>query len=133
MTPLGNKVIVRPTPPKRESAGGIVFAEVHEERSAMSGTVLSVGHGPASAHAVRRATVAACVRKVRQSSSVAESVAALEAYAAELPSCSEVKPGDFVTFPFTAGSNLTVDGDTVIVLHEDSLESVWTPDLKEVA
>ncbi|MGE0444502.1 MAG: hypothetical protein AB7P99_04685 [Vicinamibacterales bacterium] len=138
LKPLGSKVLVRPTPPDTASAGGIIFPEVHSERSAQSGTVVSVGSGTAAAHRIRQATIASARGRVAQAldlfapnqiEAVSAADAALARYALETAMLSEVAEGDFVAFPFTAGTLLEVNGETLIVIDEAAIEAVWKPEV----
>lgn len=137
LKPLGSKVLVRPTPPDTASAGGIIFPQVHTARSAQSGTVVAVGSGAASAHRLRQATIAharGCVAQALDlfapdhADAVSAADAALARYAADAPMLSELRVGDFVAFPFTAGTLLEADGETLIVIDEAAIEAVWQPE-----
>lgn len=137
LIPLGSRVLVRPTPPDTASESGIVFPETHTPRSAVSGTVIRVGHGPASAHTVRAQTIARCRQMLTEAIAYEEgfratpdpaadtALAALTAYAARAASLSELQPGDFVTFPFTAGTVLEVDGEALLILDEAEITARW--------
>ncbi len=137
LKPLGSKVLVKPTPPDTESAGGILFPQVHSERSAQSGTVIAVGSGAAAAHRIRQATIANARGRVAQAldlfapdhaDAVAAADTALARYSAEAPMLSELRVGDFVAFPFTAGTLLDANGETLIVIDEAAIEAVWSPE-----
>jgi chaperonin GroES len=141
LRPLGHRLIVRPEPAAAVSAGGILIPQTADKKPAMAGTVISIGRGPATAHRVRQYTLAQVVDKLQE---VAERVptAALKSeledeiarMAVEDVTFSEVKEGDYVCFPFTAGQNMHVDGEDYIVIQEDDLEAVWSPDeAQEVA
>ncbi len=133
LRPLGNRLIVRPDAAETESAGGIIFPETHGKPPAMTGTVISVGRGPATAHRVRQATIAHCMRLIGE---VAERVptAALRVeledelarYAVEDVNLSEVTEGAYVCFAYTSGHNLSVDREPYIVIEEDDVQAVWT-------
>ena len=131
LTPLGSHLIVRPTPPDTASAGGSVFPDVHEERSAQSGTVVSVGQGPASAHKIRQAVIRSCRGRVAQAldgeplSVLAAADRVLAAYAQEATALSEIEVGDFVAFPFTAGTVMEVNGETLLVMDEKDVSGYW--------
>ena len=141
LKPLGSRLLVRPTPPDTASAGGIIFPQVHSERSAQSGTVVAVGSGPASAHRIRQAVIASARGRVAQAldlyadhpEACAAADTALARYAAETPLLSELRVGDFVAFPFTAGTAMEVDGETLIVIDEAAIEAVWQPEQETAA
>lgn len=140
LRPLGHRLIIKPEPAKTTSAGGILIPQTADKKPAMTGTVISVGRGPSTAHRVRQYTLAQVIDKLQE---VAERVpnAALRSeledelarMAVEDVTFSEVKEGDYVCFPFTSGQNMNVDGEDFIVLQEDDLECVWSPDVEEVA
>jgi co-chaperonin GroES (HSP10) len=140
LRPLGNRLIVKPEADATISAGGIHIPQTAGKKPAMTGTVISVGRGPSTAHRVRQYTLAQVMDKLAE---VAERVpsAALRTeledeiarMAHEDVTFSEVKEGDYVCFPFTSGQNLNIDGESFIVMQEDDLEAVWTPEAEEVA
>lgn len=140
LRPLGNRLIIRPEPADTESAGGIILPETFGKPPAMSGTVVSVGHGPATAHRVRQATIARCVQILNEvADQVPSSALRMEAedafarYAVEDVTLAEVREGDYVAFAYTAGCKMQVDGDELIVMTEDELQAVWKPEVEEVA
>lgn len=132
LRPLQNRLIIKPDAPAIESAGGILFPQTHGKPPAMTGTVISVGKGPATAHRVRQATIAHCIQLLNQ---VAEQVPAatlrseledeLARYAVEDVTFSEVSSGDYVCFAYTAGHNMQVDGESFIVIEEGDVQAVW--------
>ncbi len=130
LRPLGNRLIVKPDPPDTASAGGIIFPQTHGQPPAMTGTVVSVGRGPASAHRVRQATIAQCAaavtRALRQHANAARLARAALHDQARSADLSEVQEGDYVCFAFTAGHTMTVDGEAYVVLAEDDVQAVWT-------
>ena len=101
LRPLGSRVIVRPDAPETVSAGGIIFPQTHGSAPAMTGTVVRVGTGPASAHRVRQAAIDRC--RVLVASAVADceddARAALDrrlrAYAEETDPLPAVRDGDY--------------------------------------
>ena len=131
--PTGHKVLVKPDAAPDTSAGGLVVPESARREPAMSGVVVAVGDGPASAHRVRAATITACVdRIVRLDDSdddgICEGLAcaleSLRSFAAACTDLSEVHPGDRVCFPYTAGQRLQVDEETYFVMQEDDITAV---------
>ena len=136
LTPLGSRVLVRPTPPETESAGGLVLPEIASVRSATSGTVIKAGTGTAAAHRIRQATFRRCLRIIEETATQVPAEALVESLvdavaraACEESALSELTAGDTVYFPFTAGALMQVDGiGDVIVLDEAAIEAVWTPE-----
>lgn len=49
---LGDRIIVRPDPPLKETAGGIVIPDVMSYDSETVGTVVAVGDGPVTAKGI---------------------------------------------------------------------------------
>lgn len=140
LRPLGNRLIIKPDAPEKESAGGIIFPETHGAPPAMTGTVVGVGRGPASAHRVRQATLSSVLRvitEVAEQTSTTVFRAALEDRIAQMAiadvNLSEVVEGDYVCFAYTAGHNLQVDTDPYVVINEQDVQAVWTPAQKDVA
>ena len=140
LRPLGHRLIIKPEPAKTESAGGILIPQTADKKPAMTGTVVSVGRGPSTAHRVRQYTLAQVIDKLQEVAERVPSAALkmefedeLARMAVEDVTFSEVKEGDFVCFAFTAGSNMSVDGEDFIVLAEDDVECVWQAEVEEVA
>lgn len=138
LRPLGSNVLIRPTPADTVSEGGIIFADVHTADSAVTGTVIAVGTGRASAHKVRMSTIAHCLKILEEaidasvfvsSAGAAETAdEAIRAYRDRLENLSEVQVDDFVTFPSTAGTLMRVDGEDVLVVDESALTAYWRPE-----
>lgn len=140
LKPLGSRLIIRPESAATESAGGIVFPETYGAPPAMTGTVVSVGRGPATAHRVRGETIAHCMGLVEETARQVPSTAlasavmdALASYAMEQVAFSEVQEGQYVCFAYTAGHAMQVDGESLIVIDEGDLQAVWTPETQESA
>lgn len=140
LKPLGHRLIIKPEPARTESAGGIIIPQTADKKPAMTGTVTSVGRGPATAHRVRQYTLAQVIDKLQEVAERVPSAALKSEFEDEIArmsvedvTFSEVKEGDYVCFPFTAGQNMHVDGEDFIVLQEDDLECVWSADVEEVA
>lgn len=134
LRPLGSRLIVKPEPADTQSAGGIIFPETYGKPPAMSGTVMSVGRGVATAHRVRGATIAHILGLIEDAAArvpstcvVSEITDAIASYAMENVTFSEVAEGDYVAFAFTAGQQMTVDGEGLIVMDEGDVQAVWTP------
>jgi co-chaperonin GroES (HSP10) len=132
--PLGNRVLVKPDPQVKETASGLAIPDAHFEYD-MSGTVVQVGNGPASAHRVREAMIARfhkCVDDAADEWDDGETgesllVAAdlhrkLNALAAL--NVSELQVGDHVAFPYTAGTLIEVDGERYLLMNEDQIVAV---------
>ena len=137
LKPLGNKIIVQPTAPDTESAGGIIFPQTYGTAPPMTGTVVAVGDGPASARRVRASVLSACGRLITEAVDLIEDDAraglAQRIHDLAAGDYGEVTVGDFVCFSHAAGRAMTVDGQDYIVLAEDDVEAVWTPDAEEAA
>lgn len=138
LRPLGNRVIIRPEPAATQSESGIIFPERYGKPPAMSGTVVSVGRGSATAHRVRQATITRCVEILNEIAAHVptaalrmEVEAALAQYAVDDVRLAEVQVGDYVAFAFTAGSEMYVDGEPFVVMAEDDVQAVWTADPEE--
>jgi co-chaperonin GroES (HSP10) len=134
LKPLNSRLIVKPEAAATESATGIIFPETYGKPPAMSGTVIAVGRGPATAQRVRGATIAhilglieAVANRTPSSCVVAELTEEIGRYAMESISFSELAEGDYVAFAYTSGSKMKVDGDEYLVLNEDEVEAVWKP------
>lgn len=133
LRPLGNRVIVKPDQPDTESDSGIIFPQTYGAPPAMSGTVVSVGRGAASAHRVRQATIARCVQllnevadRVPSASLRSELGDELFRYAVEDVRFSELSSGTYVAFSYTDGAKIQIDGEEYIVLDESDIAAAWT-------
>jgi co-chaperonin GroES (HSP10) len=130
LKPLGSRLLVKPDPPATE-IGGILVPPSSDKPPAMTGTVIALGRGPASAHRVRQETLG----EVREAFEAIGFTSLAEAALRRLAQIDlhDVAEGDCVCFAFTSGTNLTIDGETFILIAEDDLEAVWTPDVAGVA
>ena len=133
LRPTGSRVIIKPEPAATESAGGIVFPETAGQPPAMSGTVISIARGPASAHRVRQYTLARVMELIEEladnvpaSALRSELQDAIARMAVDDVSFSEISEGDYVAFAYTSGAQLVVDGETYIVLDEQEIQAVWS-------
>lgn len=133
LKPLGNRLIVKPDAADTESAGGIVFPETYGKPPAMSGTVISVGRGPSTAHRVRQHTLARVMKAISDCAERVPSAALritledeIARIAVEDVNFSEVSEGQYVAFAYTAGHKMAIDGEEFIVLQEDDVQAVWT-------
>lgn len=126
LRPLGSRLLIKPDPPAT-MIGGILIPQTADKPPAMTGTVIAVGRGPASAHRVRQATLNDVREALQQAGADVASIAAVFTELAQA-NVHDVSEGDCVCFAFTAGTNITVDGEALIVIAEDDLEAVWTPD-----
>ena len=140
LRPLSSRLIIKPEPAETQSQGGIIFPETHGKPPAMTGEVVGMGRGPASAQRVREATIARCVRIVNEQAEQTcpkalqdAIVDALARYAAEVPDDSEVREGDYVCFAYTAGHNMQLDGEAFIVIDEADVQAVWQPEKESAA
>lgn len=132
LRPLQNRLIIKPEPPNSVSAGGIHIPETAGKTPAMTGTVVSIGRGPATAHRVRQETLAdvmklitACAERVPTAALRSELEDEIARLSVADVSFSEVQEGDYVCFPYTVGHNMQVDGESYIVIAEDDIEAVW--------
>jgi co-chaperonin GroES (HSP10) len=137
LKPLGNRVLVKPDAQPLEQ-GSILLLE-NSRYVPMSGEVVAIARGPATAQRIRSLTIARCQRILDD---VAERVPAgalhielhraFAAYAMEQCQLPSVFEGDHVAFPYTAGHDVTVDGETYVLLREDDLSAVWQADRVKV-
>lgn len=140
LRPLGHRLIIKPEADAAISKGGIHIPQTADKKPTMSGTVISVGRGPATAHRVRQYTLAQVIDKLQEVAERVPSAALKREFEDEIArmavedvSFSEVKEGDYVCFAFTSGSNMNVDGEPYIVLSEDDVEAVWSGEQENVA
>ena len=128
--PLAGRVLIKPDAQAKETASGLAIPDSHFEYE-MSGRVVMVGDGPASAHNVRKATLRSVLK-------VIDRVAVGRVFCTELlavkadvqqklavaDSLAEVKEGDRVAFPYTAGTVMDVDGQRYLLMNEDQIVAV---------
>ena len=132
LKPLGSRVIIKPEPAATETASGIVFPETAGKPPAMSGTVINIGRGPATAHRVRQHTLARVMELITD---LADNVPAaalrseledgIARMAVDDVSFSEIHEADYVAYSYTSGTQLVVDGEEYIVLDEADVQAVW--------
>jgi len=134
LRPLGHKVLVKPAVPDETTESGLILVQDRRDPE-MSGEIVAVGNGPAAAHKVRTATIAKCLALIDEVADQVPAAAlrkaahdALAAYLMSQVQVSDVSVGDHVVFPYTAGQKLDVDGSTYLLMAEDDLSAVWTPD-----
>jgi co-chaperonin GroES (HSP10) len=132
--PLGNRVLVKPDAQPTTSESGLILLE-DRHYIAMSGEVVAIARGPNSAHRLRAATIARCQRildevadRVPAGALHVELHKAFARYAMEQCTLPSVLEGDQVCFPYTAGHDVTIDGERFVLIKEDDLEAVWQPD-----
>lgn len=137
MIPLGNRVLIAPDPPPTESEGGLALPEARSTFD-MSGTVLTVADGPASAQRVRETllrrllTTLDGIEARTKPYCVGDAVReTLQAWLRETECLSELRVGDHVAFPYTAGVVIEVDGARRLLLAEDQIVAIL--DRPEVA
>ena len=142
LSPTGSRVLVIPDPAPTDSAGGLILPDSARRDPAMSGVVYAVGNGPSAARRIRGVMFAAFHRLVDEVAEtgpdtaddlVPQIHAAIARWTCEASSMSELRPGDRVAFPYTAGQAMTVDGETYLVLTEDAIVATWTPQEHEAA
>ena len=134
--PLANRVLVKPDPPPDVTDSGIVIPDNAQASKDfdMSGTVIRVGTGPASAHRVREAMIARFHKIVDDLFGVTEFSDSGPVYVARrfhsalndmaAMNLSEVQVGDHVAFPYTAGTVLVVDGERYLLMNEDQIVAI---------
>lgn len=134
LRPLQNRVIIKPDAQPEAIDSGLILVQDRRQPE-MGGEVIAVGHGPAAAHRVRTSTIGECIRILNEvaertptSALRAEAEDALARYLMSTVELAEVQVGDQVCFPYTAGQKLQVDGETYLLLNEDDIAAVWTPD-----
>jgi len=131
--PLANRVLVKPDPAPDVTASGLVIPDnaIAAKNFEMSGTVVTVGKGPASAHRVREAMIArfhALIDQVEEQQPSSCVCATLRRRVNEwgmaLVDLSEVHPGDHVAFPYTVGTVIEVDGERHLLMNEDQIVAI---------
>jgi co-chaperonin GroES (HSP10) len=132
--PLGNRVLIKPDAQPTQSDGGLILLETRHYVP-MSGEVVAIARGPQSAHRLRTATIARCQRildevadRVPAGALHVELHKAFASYAMEQCTLPSVFEGDQVCFAYTAGHDVTIDGERFVLLNEDDLEAVWKAD-----
>lgn len=123
---LQSRIIVKPD--TAEYDGLLVIPETVQKPPAMSGTVVAIGNGPASAKQVRSATYAraiAIVEELVPTAAIRNGVLDALAHVQMEATASELAIGDTVCFSYTAGHKMHVDGESYIVLLEDECLAVW--------
>jgi co-chaperonin GroES (HSP10) len=125
--PLGNRVLIKPDPRAIETASGLAIPDAHFEYD-MSGIVVSAGMGPASAHRVREAMIARFHALIDDVCERWEPMVGkrLHEYLNAPPNAdlSEIKAGDHVAFPYTAGTLIDIDGERHLLMTEDQIVAV---------
>lgn len=128
--PLANRVLVKPDPPPDVTASGLVIPDnaVASKDFDMSGTVVRIGHGPASAHRVREATITRCQQALNRLALDLGTAAAihqtLDEMRGQVISLSELRVGDHVAFPYTVGTVIEVDGERYLLMNEDQIVAI---------
>ena len=140
LKPIGSRVIIKPEPAATESRGGIVFPETAGKPPAMSGTVINIGRGPATAHRVRQHTLARVMELITETADNVPASAlrseledGIARMAVDDVSFSEIHEGDYVAFAYTSGTQLVVDGEEYIVLDEADVQAVWSDEQESAA
>ena len=132
--PLANRVLVKPDPPPDVTDSGIVIPDnAHVSKDFdMSGTVIRIGTGPASAHRVREAMIARFHRLLdtaddqccHDQGTIRSLRLDLNELAAQVMNLSEVQVGDHVAFPYTVGTVMVVDGERYLLMNEDQMVAI---------
>jgi len=125
--PLAGRVLIQPDVQAKETASGLAIPDSHFEYE-MSGRVVMIGSGPASAHKVRRESLQMVVQLLDRMASPCAELKAVRASVlgilARYENMSEVKVGDHVAFPYTAGTVMDVDGARYLLMNEDQIVAV---------
>lgn len=126
ITPLANRVLIKPDPRVEQTASGLVIPGNVDQGFDMAGTVVTVGHGPASAHRVREAMLAKFRMLVTNSQAPPVTATWLQARinAMAEANLSEIRVGDHVAFPYTAGTVLEIDGERYLLMNEDQIVAI---------
>ena len=128
ITPLANRVLIKPDPPPDQTASGLHIPDNASSTKdfEMAGTVVKVGNGPASAQRVRKAMIAK-FRKMLEEQWFEEAVDAIlraKLDHLEAQNLSELAPGDHVAFPYTAGTVVELDGERYLLMPEDQIVAI---------
>ena len=91
LTPLHDRVIVRPAAPEEKSKGGIIIPDTAKEKP-MQGQVVAVGNG-----------------KVAENGTV---------------TALTVKVGDTVLYGKYSGTEISIDGDDMLIMRESDIFAV---------
>jgi co-chaperonin GroES (HSP10) len=133
ITPLANRVLIKPDPPPEQTASGLHIPDNASSTKdfEMAGTVVKVGNGPASAHRVRAAMIARFHKLIDVNTLLFEDHfyvldmhARLNALEAQTQNLSELAPGDHVAFPYTAGTVVELDGERYLLMPEDQIVAI---------
>ncbi|MFN4769103.1 MAG: co-chaperone GroES [Candidatus Kapaibacterium sp.] len=93
LTPLHDRVIVRPAAPEEKSKGGIIIPDTAKEKP-MQGQVVAVGNG-----------------KVAENGTV---------------TALTVKVGDTVLYGKYSGTEISIEGDDMLIMRESDIFAVVT-------
>lgn len=131
--PLANRVLITPDPPPQTTESGLHIPDnaTREKDFEMSGTVVRVGTGPASAQRVRERMIASFALLVDKVAAETPSTGVCAVLQRELGkmavssvSLAEIQPGDRVAFPYTAGTVLEADGVRHLLMNEDQVVAI---------
>jgi co-chaperonin GroES (HSP10) len=119
LQPIGNRIMVEPIPPADETDSGIVL--VTDPVPATTGRVIALGTGFSYDLARLR-------EAVQEAIDLTDNPGLAEAWRGVLTdtagTTSEVVVGDLVLFSWQAGQEVTIDGERVILLHQDDVLAV---------
>jgi len=128
--PLAGRVLIKPDTQAKETASGLAIPDSYFEYE-MSGRVVQIGDGPASAHNVRRATLQSVLKVIDRVAVGRAMCTELMAVKADVQQklaladqLAEVREGDHVAFPYTAGTVMDVDGQRYLLMNEDQIVAV---------
>ena len=137
LRPLADRLLVKPLSPDAPADSLIIRPENVEHGPEVMGEVVAVGEGSAHLRALFRHELDSLARKVHArldaavglSSSVLLDVDDLFCrLSKKLSVPSEVKVGDWITYPPTAANDLTVDGTDYVVVREDAVLAILEED-----
>ena len=126
LRPLGDRILIRPDAPPPVS-DIIHMPDIADRNVEMSGEVIALGDGPQRDARLKREILVdvremlqECFETFRQQDSALKAMVddELGRYAAIRPTEYEVKVGDRVVFPWSAGVKVQWDGEDLILLTE---------------
>lgn len=133
--PIADNLLIRPSPPDDELPSGLVLTDAASE-PVVTGEVVAVGSGPRAYCAQARAVLNGLEDAVSHLQAAdlcdvgigavkrSEVLNLIAQVRANLKPRLSVAPGDFVAFAPSAGDELTVDGESYLVMREDAVLAV---------
>lgn len=131
MRPTGRRVLIRPDRGRTETASGILIPDRAQSHVAMSGEIVALGPacwGPSyRTRAAVMSDVFAVLDDYDASDALTDAMRALLSRYYDA-AAEDLRIGDAVCFPYTAGTDLTVDGEAFLVVKDEDLVATWHPD-----